>query len=269
MHHFQVFRREGENQAELPSEFTLPGAVAKLLIIRPRGARDSCVVIIDIFGGATWSTAYLLRPDTRSPEKLFSPNDHEFMSLNRDEDHVLVAWDRRMFDPSCPRWNDFLVGHANPEIYLRSAATYRKIWPPADWALSTQQGHSPRGTPYQIMAALDDLDGDNTIEMVALTSQTAANPGPRSLEVYRLEHESFLLVAKTVLPSAQVAHFLSIRNVRGKQIVVRLADRAQCSPPTGGTYVDDNSGFSEAVYTFRAGQLHLLSTRKTSRPQIP
>src|ERR1035441_4705323 len=99
---FQVFRGEREGRGELAGKFALEGGFDPVVhFYLPLDRRDGPKVVIDVTGGATWTTSYSLSADGSSVQRLFDANYYDFVDLNGDGVYELVAWDRRPNDKRC------------------------------------------------------------------------------------------------------------------------------------------------------------------------
>jgi hypothetical protein len=200
--------------------------------------------VIDVTGGATWTTSYSLSADGSSVQRLFDANYYDFVDLNGDGVYELVAWDRRPNDKRC-RFGMF-EQRVNPNIYLLSGDAYRKVWPPAnsDWT--------------QVMARLVDVDGDDTLELAALTDTLTQRAGPQNVSIYKLGTSSFRLVAQAQLPWPRIAYWLSSDSANGRpEISVLVADPAKCE--AGGD--PEGEGAATAVYVMQNETLQRTSIR--------
>jgi hypothetical protein len=268
-HHVQVFRGKPRGPVELVSELVLAGGPRiRVRFFRPPDRRDTPKVIIDVAGGATWGTPYLLAPDDKSVQKLSDASDYEFADLDHDGVYELIAWNRRPFDARC----NFGIfdGHLYPEIYVRSAETFRKAWPPQDWTDPDFQlidrvkgltdGPVPWGAAHQVMALVTDLEGDGTAAIVALSDRFTREPGSQEVGVYRVKGGQVRLVTRAPLGSPRVGFFLSLAPLldsrSGQRIIMHLADRDRCQ--SGGNPWA-GSGLADAVYSYRAGRLDAVS----------
>jgi hypothetical protein len=244
-HHFQVFRQAGSRQPAFLGEFTLSdGPSFTIRLYRPPDARDQPKIVFDIAGGGAWGTTYLLDSSGRTVTKLFAPNAYDFVDLDGDGVYEAVAWNRRPNDERCKF--GLLAERVNPEIYVRSAATYRKAWPPASW------------TRQEVMALLADMDGDGATEIVSLVDDWRSGPASQNVIVYRYRRGVFTQLAATPLPWPKIAFMLAdIRTLEGAPAVrVRLATAARCD---AGDNPDAGSGISEAAYAFRGGRLQRVA----------
>jgi hypothetical protein len=246
-HHIEIFRGRRGSEAVLAHVLMLfGGPKGRVSFFQPPDARDAEAVLVDIQGGAYWGTTYLLAPDRQSVEKLFDAVDYQFADLDRDGIYELIAWNRRPFDMRCS-FGIFAL-RVYPEIFIRSGASYRKVWPLSAWVaadgqLVTHFKHHetdfldyqgvrrrvPWEADFQIMAGFANLAGDGAAELIVLQDRLRDDPA-QMLAIYRLETGRFRLVAQTSLPPQRVAYLLlGIRNSpRGKEILVRTATPAKC-----------------------------------------
>jgi len=237
-HHIEIFRGRRGTEAVFVHEFTLFGAAgAQVDFFQSPDARDTPAVLIDIQGGAYWSTTYVLASDRQSADRLFEASDYEFADLDSDGDYELIAWSRRPFDVRC-NFGVFAV-RSYPEVFIRDDGRYRRAWPPAGWAPPDGQlenhfrNHERKGVPwgaaFQIVAGFADLGGDGVTELIVLEDRLRDEP-TQSLAVYRLDHRSFRLVAQLSLPRQRIAYLVSgIRDSpNGKEILVRTAIDTKC-----------------------------------------
>jgi hypothetical protein len=244
-HHFQVFRFSGNGPPVRLGEFTLgDGPTFNVRLYRPTDARDRPKIVFDIAGGATWGSTYLLDASGSTVTKLFAPNSYNFADLNGDGVYEAIAWDRRPNDARC-KFGVFAF-HVNPQIYVRSGATFRKAWP----SESSKSKH--------VMALLADIDGDGAVEIVSLTDDLRDAPGAQRIVIYRYAKGAFTPLAETTLPWPKIAFLLSgIRQINGAPaVIVRLATQARCEE---GGNPEPGSGITEAAWTFRAGRLHRVA----------
>jgi hypothetical protein len=248
-HEFQVFRgTRGGPAARTGSLALVGGPEAFVRFYRPPDQRDGPKTVIDVVGGATWAATYLLSQDGSSTQRLFEKNAYDFIDLNGDGVYELVGWERRPEDKRCS-FGMFEV-RVNPEVYLRSGSTYRKAWPPV---------HAPW---VQIMALLDDVDGDGLPEIVSLTDTLAESAGAQQLAVYKLVNSSFHRLAHAPMPWPRIAYWLSVDLRTGRpKILVRTADRDRCQ--TGED--PEGSGTAGSVYVMRGGKLRLAAVRNGHR----
>ncbi len=263
-HHIEIYRGRRGGEAAFVHDFILTGAPgAGVSFFQPPDDRDAPCVLIDIQGGAYWGSTYLLAPDRQSVEKLFESSDYEFSDLDRDGVYELIAWSRRPFDLRC-RFGIFWV-RFYPEVFVRSGASYQKVWPPSDWAAEDGQledlfrSHAtegvPRGANFQIVGGFADLDGDGSAELIVLQDRLIEQ-STQTLAVYRLERGLFRPMAQTPLPPQRIAYLLwGIRNSPGgKQILVRTATPAKCE--AGGD--PKGPGTAQAAYAFHGDRLQLV-----------
>jgi hypothetical protein len=267
-HHIEIFRGGRGTQAALVHDLTLLGGPGmSVSFFQPPDARDAPAVLIDIQGGSYWGTTYILAPDRQSAVQLFTSSDHEFADLDRDGVYELIAWNRRPFDLRC----DFgILGvRFYPEVFVRAGASYRKAWPPPDWAAANGglidhfRNHERNGVPweanFQIVAGFADLEGDGAAELIVLQDRVREDPA-QALAVYRLAHRSFHLVAQTSLPSQSISYLLDgIRDSsEGKEVLVRTASPAKCK--AGGDPAE--AGWVDVAYILRGGRLLPAESQK-------
>ncbi len=241
---FQVFRGKRGGSGKLSGAFALEGYNPVVGFYRPLDGRDKPKVIIDLTGGATWATSYVLSEDGSSVQRLFDANLHDFVDLNGDGVYDLIAWDRRPDDKRCHF--GMFAQRVNPRIYLMSGHAYRQVWPPAnsEWT--------------QVMARLVDIDRDGTLELVALTDALMQSAGAQSLSVYRLGKSSFRLVAQAQAPWPRIAYWLSSDSATARpEINVLVADPAKCD--AGGD--PGGEGTATAVYVMEGESLQQIGIR--------
>jgi len=267
--HFEVFRGRRGAEAALVHDFMFVGVYEQVSFFEPPDARQPPITLIDIGGGATWTTTYLLSPDRTSADELFTSSDWEFADLDRDGVYELIAWHRRPFDVRCS-FGIFAV-RFYPRVFVRSGATYRKVWPPPAWTEqdgdvenrfhNRQLDARLQGTNLQIVGVLADLDGDGVSELIVLQDRLRDEP-EQSLAIYRLERNQVRQVAQVSLPTQSIAFLISgIRDSReGKRVVIQTATPTKCEE--GGN--PEGSGTSEVEYVFRQGRLELV--RSAARP---
>jgi hypothetical protein len=258
-HHIEVFRGRRGTESPLVHDFTLFGGPGgDVSFFQPPDARDNPAVLIDIQGGSYWGTTYLLAPDRQSVDRLFDASDYEFADLDRDGVYELVAWNRRPFDVRC-NFGIFAV-RFYPEIFVRAGASYRKAWPPPDWAPPNLKSESRfRGANFQIAAAFADLGGDGTAELAVLQDQLRDEPS-QALAIYRLDKKLFRLVAQTSLPPQRTAFLLwDIRDsADGKEILLRTATHAACE--AGGR--PEGPGTAVTAYVLHGDRLQPVPPHK-------
>jgi hypothetical protein len=260
-HHIEIFRGRAGSGAKFLRDFTLLGGPGEnVSFFHPPDGRDTPAVLLNIQGGAYWGTTYLVAPDRQKVDKLFDACDYEFVDLDRDGVYEPIAWGRRPFDVRCG-FGIFAV-RFYPEIFVHTGETYRKIWPPPDWAAPDgemenrfkkhQRSGVPWGANFQIVAGFADLGGDDTAELIVLQDRLRDEP-TQALAVYRLENKSFRLVAKTPLPPQRIAYLLSgtPKPSGSKAILVRTATRAKCE--AGGD--PDASGTAATLYILHGDHL--------------
>jgi hypothetical protein len=275
-HHIEVFRGGRGSNAVLVHDFMLLGGPGGgISFFQPPDGRDAETVLVDIQGGAYWSTTYLLAPDGQSVEKLFDAVDYQFVDLDRDGVYELIAWNRRPFDMRC---NFGIFGvRIYPEIFLRSGASYHKAWPPSEWVASDPQVENhfkrhesdyidyqgvrrriPWGADLQIMAGFADLASDGAVELIVLQDRLRDDTA-QTLAIYRLEKKVFRLMAQTPLPPQRVAYLLlGVRDSRdGKEVLVRTATPAKCE--AGG--IPEGSEIFETAYILNRDRLRPAQSR--------
>jgi hypothetical protein len=196
--HIEVFRGRRGTEAALVHDFTFIGGRAIVNFFQPPDARHASVALVDIAGGAYWGTTYLLSPERTSADELFTSSDWEFADLDRDAVYELIAWNRRPLDVRC-HFGVFAV-RFYPQVFVRSGANYRKVWPPPEWAepsddqVARFENHqldvSLQGANLQIVGLFADLDGDGASELIVLQDRLRDKPG-QSLAIYRLERHQF------------------------------------------------------------------------------
>jgi hypothetical protein len=242
---FQVFRGNRGGSGELAGNFALDGGPeAMVRFYKPPDNRDSPKIIIDVMGGATWGTSYLLSSGGSLGQKLFEATAYDFVDLNGDGVYELVSWNRRPDDARC-HFGMFGQG-IYPEVYLRSGPAYQKAWPPAN----------PGWT--QIVALLVDVDGDGTPEIAALTDTFAQAAAAQRLAIYKLGTSSFRLVSQAPVPWPRIGYWLSNNRAAGKpEISVWIADRAKCE--AGGD--PEGSGTAKAAYVMGSDGLKRTGVR--------
>jgi hypothetical protein len=273
--HVEVFRGRRGAEATLVHDFMFVGVHAEVSFFEPPDARQPPVTLIDIVGGATWTTTYLLSPDRTSADELFTSSDWEFADLDRDGVYEPIAWRRRPFDVRCS-FGIFAV-RFYPQVFVRSGATYRKVWPPQNWAepgydLETsfhdhQLDARLQGTNLQIVGVFADLDGDGVSELIVLQDRLRDEP-EQSLAIYRLERNQVRQVAQVSLPAQSIAFLISgIRDSKeGKRVVIQTATPTKCEEGRN----PEGSGTSEVEYLFRQGRLELVHSAgppKATRPE--
>ncbi len=267
-HTIEIFHGEPGGTAVLVQVLTLSGGPgSSLRVFQPPDASQSPTVLLNIMGDTNSSTAYLLSPDRKSADKVFTAYDYEFADLGRDGNFELIAWNRRPFDIRC----GFAIADVRyyPEVFVPSGSGYRRAWPPQDWppAYGGLEGrfkdHAkdvPWGAPLQIVAGFADLLGDGKAELIVLQDQFREEAA-QSLAIYKLDKAAFAPVAQASLPPERIAFLLEgLRSSpRGneKEIVVRSATPAKCDD--GGNY--DGSGTRQTAYVLRDGKLQPVANQ--------
>lgn len=261
-HTIEIFHGEPGGTAVLVQVLTLSGGPgSSLRVFQPPDTSQSPTVLLNIMGDTNSSTAYLLSPDRKSADKVFTAYDYEFADLGRDGNFELIAWNRRPFDIRC----GFAIADVRyyPEVFVPSGSGYRRAWPPQDWppAYGGLEGrfkdHAkdvPWGALLQIVAGFADLLGDGKAELIVLQDQFREEAA-QSLAIYKLDKAAFVPVAQASLPPDRIAFLLeglrSSPRGKEKEIVVRSATPAKCND--GGNY--DGSGTRQTAYVLRDGKL--------------
>ena len=263
--HIEVFRGRRGAEAALVHDFMFFGVHARVSFFEPPDARHAPVALIDIAGGASWTTTYLLSPDRASAHELFASSNWEFADPDRDGVYELIAWNRRPFDVRC-EFGIFAV-RFYPEVFVRSGENYRKVWPPPKWAEPWDDLESKfknhqldarlQGANLQIVGVFADLDGDGASELIVLQDRLREEP-EQSLAIYRLERNQFSPLAQAPLPAQSIAFLISgIRDSKeGKRVLIQTATPTKCKDSGN----PDGSGTSEAEYLFRQGRLELVQS---------
>lgn len=274
IYHLQVFAAKRENSATARATVAVDDARAWVRFFRPPGSRDEPITLIDVVGGATWTTTYRVRPDRI--EELFESNVYELIDLDHDGVYEFVAWWNRPLDIRC---NFGICGmRVYPRVYAGAGDTYRQVWPAAEWAPyggdteravhEARRGADPGstmpwGAPLQIMGTFADVDADGAVELVALTDTLTPQQSPQYLAVYKLVKGSMRMVSRAELPASRTAYLLEGERAQdGKPVmVVDMANEVAC----GGGQMPDDVGSIKAVYEFRAGRFERTATRVNHR----
>jgi hypothetical protein len=277
VHHFQVYRIQGQG-AVLLGQFTFEGGpLARLTFYQPQGTADSPKTIFDVMGGAMWGTWYLLSPDGKSTQALGSGTDYHFIDLEKDGIYNLVAYKERPFELVCSVFG-FMSGSPGlfPDIFRKEGAGYTQIWPPADWLpydfrLLDQLRRDPAsllGKHYAVMAALYDIDRDGVAEIVALTDTVLRGDTQRTLEVYKVTRGSLVLQSQIAVAHPDMAVVIyGIRRLRETtQAVLLFANPQNCAERAEYPSLSLAAGFD-----FRQGHLMPVWRRKFDQfyPSMP
>lgn len=233
--HLLVLRPEGNGRTRVVKEYRIRGTEMQALTFYvPPDGRDKVKVTVNLLGGATWSTVYLLEPGRDRAAELFAPNDYGFVDLNGDGVYEAVAWNRRPADSRC-RFGLFGV-RVNPTIYIRSGEGYRDVWPPKS------------GGWRQVAGVLADTDGDGTAELVALEDNGANGPGAQRLAVRRLDQDTFTLLSQAAVPWPSIGFLLDTAN---HGVTLWTATKPRCE--AGGD--PEGEGTQRTRYAFHEGKL--------------
>jgi hypothetical protein len=278
IHHFQVYRMNGQDAALLGQFAFEGGPMARIAFYQPQGTADTPKVVFDVMGGAMWGTWYLLSLDGKSTQKLGSGTGYHFIDLEKNGIYNLVAYQERPFEPICTAFG-YMSGNPGlyPEIFRKKGTGYTQIWPPADWLpydfqLVDQLQGDPvpiLGKRYAVMAALYDIDRDGAAEIVALTDTVQRGDTNRMLEVYKVSGGDLTLRSQVAVSHPGMAVVIyGIRRLRQtRQAVLLFADpRRDC---TGGA--DYPSLSLAAGFDFRQGHLMPVWRRKFDQfyPYMP
>ena len=275
VHHFQVYRLQRQD-AVLLGQFEFEGGpIARIAFYQPQGDADTPKTVFDVMGGAMWGTWYLLSPDGKSTQELGSGTDYHFIDLEKNGIYSLVAYKERPFEPVCTVFG-YMSGTPGlyPEIFRKEGATYKQIWPPADWLpydfqLLDQLRRDPKpllGKHYVVMAALYDMDRDGAAEIVALTDIVRRGDTERALETYKVSGGSLILKSRVAVAHPDMAVVIyGIRRLREtSQAVLLFADPRDC--------VSSHPLLSVAEgFDFRQGRLMPIWRRKFDQfyPSMP
>jgi hypothetical protein len=262
--HIEIFRgREGEPGRLVNDIKLIGGPAGGIRFFQPPDAQGPETVLIDVMGGSYWGTTYVLSPDRKSLEKLFTSSDWEFADLERNGVYSLIAWNRRPFDARC------MFGIFNvrfyPEVFVPSGWHYRRVWPPAGWAEENGQTIDAfhNGDPgsvapssFQVVGGFADLNGDGKAKLIVLRDRFTAQPA-QVLAVYELKGNSFHLLAETPLPSRRTAFLLegADNGPGGRELTVRSATPERCA---AGGNPDTGAGTSRTKYVYRDARLQLV-----------
>jgi hypothetical protein len=275
VHHFQVYRIQGQD-ASLLGQFVFEGGpFANIAFYQPQGTADTSKTVFEVMGGAKWGTWYLLSPDGKSTQELGSGTDYHFIDLDKSGIYSLVTYKERPFEPVCTVFGYMSLNPGLfPEVFGKGGTGYTQIWPPADWLPydfqlldRLRQDPTPMlGKHYAVMAALYDIDRDGAAEIVALTDTVQRGDTKRTLETYKLSGGSLILKSQVAVAHQDMAVVIyGIRRLRKTtQAVVLFADPQNCGA--------DHPSLSMAEgFDFRQGQLVRVWRRKFDQfyPYMP
>ncbi len=276
VHHFQVYRIQGQDAALL-GQFAFEGGPMASVTFYPRqGASDTPKTVFDVMGGAMWGTWYLLSADGKSTQELGSGTDYQFIDLERNGIYNLVAYKERPFEPVCTAFG-YMSGSPGlyPEIFRKEGTGYKQVWPPTGWLpydfrLIDQMRRDPGpllGRHYVVMATLHDIDRDGTQEIIALTDIVLRGNTMRTLEFYKLSGGSLILKSQVAVAHPDMALVIyGIRHLRERDKPYCFANPEDCARQADDPLLSLIAGFD-----FRQGQLRPVWRRKYDQfyPSMP
>jgi hypothetical protein len=247
--HLMVFRKQPDGAISLDREYIIrDDNRISIHFYKPPDARDRNKVIVWAMESAWTGTTYLVQSDIASPVKLGSATDLEVLDLNGDGVYEAVAWSRRPDDRRCHF--GFFGVRVMPRIYARVGKVYQCIWPmqPAPW--------------HEVMSQFADVDDDGRPEIVCLEDNGRNETGAQRLSVYKMDNNSFRMLARLDTPWPNIAVFLSV-TVTGK-LELKTATQQRCGQDTPASDVisDDELGTKTTRYEFRKGALRRLRERE-------
>ena len=277
VHHFQVYRIQGQ-EAVLLGQFAFEGGPsAGITFYKPPGTADTPKTIFGVMGGSKWSTYYLLGPDGKSTQELGNGPDCKFIDLEKTGIYDLVVYKERPFEPVCGFFGYMSLDPGLfPEVSRKQGTGYSRIWPPADWLPydfqlldRLQRDPAPLlGRHYAVMAAVYDIDRDGTAEIVALTDTVRSGDTKRMLAVYKVSGGALTLQSQVAVADPDMAVVIyGIRRLRETtQAVLFFADPKGCASGSVTPSLSMAAGFD-----FRQGQFRPVWRRKWDQffPYLP